>query len=79
MYIGIGPNKGIIVEKDQAFDYAIEHCFEIIPPGIHEFLWEQEFKDFLVEWFYFGNWIEGEWEDGADQDYGVCNYERGTT
>lgn len=58
MYLGIGPNEGIIVEKEQAFDYAIEHCFLIIPPGIHTFSWEQEFKEFLEEWFYSRNWIK---------------------
>ena len=55
MYLGIGPNEGVIIEKEQAFDYAIEHCFLIVPPGIHTFSWEQEFKEFLEEWFYSGH------------------------
>ena len=60
MYIGIGPEAGKIVEKDEAFDYAFERCTN----GTLEE--QKEFREMLEEWFYSGNWIEGEYEDGPD-------------
>lgn len=60
MYIGIGPEAGKIVEEDEAFDYAFERCTK----GTLED--QKEFREMLVKWFYSGNWIEGEYEDGTD-------------
>lgn len=53
-YLGIGPEKGTIVEEDQAFDYALERCLK----GTLED--QQEFRKELVEWFYSGSWIKEE-------------------
>ena len=53
-YIGIGPEKGTVVEDAQAFEYALERC----TAGTLE---EQAaFKEELVEWYYSGNWIKEE-------------------
>lgn len=51
---------GIFVPEEDAFSYALEHCMEIVPPGIHEIKWLQEFRRMLEEWFYSGNWV---WEE----------------
>lgn len=53
-FIGIGPERGTVVEKEYAFEYALWRC-------LHGCLEEQEeFKEMLVEWYYSGNWIEEE-------------------
>lgn len=52
MYRGIGPEAGILVEEDQAYEYALERCMSGTPED------KEEFKEMLVEWFYSGNWIE---------------------
>lgn len=44
--------EGLIVEEEQAFDYALERCLS----GTQED--RKEFREMLVEWFYSGNWIE---------------------
>ncbi len=52
IYTGIGPEKDIVVEEDQAYRYALERC-------LHGSLQDQqEFKEMLVEWFYSGNWVK---------------------
>lgn len=57
VYVGIGPETGIIVEEEEAYDYALER-------GLHRTLQDQqEFKESLVEWFYSGNWLKEEMED----------------
>lgn len=53
-YLGIGPEKGTIVEEDQAFEYALERCLNGTPED------QQEFRRELVEWFYSGSWIKQE-------------------
>ena len=45
-YIGIGKNKGIRIDSETAFDYALER----ITNGTTEE--KQEFTD----WFYSGDW-----------------------
>lgn len=60
-----GPGRremvtGIFVLEEDAFDYALEHCFEMVPAGVGLLKWTQEFKEMLVEWFYSGNWIKEE-------------------
>lgn len=49
---------GVFVSEEDAFDYAIEQCLEVIPEGIHNLKWIEEFKESMVEWFYSGNWIK---------------------
>ena len=51
-YLGIGPEKGTIVEEDLAFDYALERCLKGTPQD------QQEFRMDLVAWFYSGSWIK---------------------
>lgn len=48
--------KGIFVDEEDAFDYALEQCLEDVPAGIRELKWTQEFRKSLVEWFYSGEW-----------------------
>lgn len=48
-YIGILSNNGKVVEKEDAFEYALE---QIKNSEIEK----QEF----IEWFYSGNWIDDE-------------------
>ena len=55
MYIGIGPEDGIMITEEQAFDYALERSLHGTPQD------QQDFKELLLEWFYSGNWIK---EDG---------------
>ena len=57
-YIGIGPEKGTVVEDAQAFEYALERC---MAGALEE---QAEFKEMLVEWYYSGNWIKG--DEGND-------------
>lgn len=49
---------GIFVPKENAFDYALERCFEVVPNFVHRLKWTQEFRDMLVEWFYSRNWVK---------------------
>lgn len=48
---------GIFVSDENAFDYALERCFEIVPNFVHRLKWTDEFKEMLVGWFYSGNWV----------------------
>lgn len=57
-YIGIGPEQGILVETDAAYDYAMNRCLYGTKEEQEEF--KEEFKDMLVEWFYSGNWLPAE-------------------
>jgi len=45
-YIGIGKNKGIRIDSETAFDYALER----VKNGT-----DYEKQEF-VEWFYSGDW-----------------------
>ena len=53
---GILANDGKFVDAEDGFDYAAKAV------GIKEFDHKapeaEEFKEFLVEWFFSGNWIE---------------------
>lgn len=49
---------GVFVSDEDAFDYALEKCFEVVPNFVHRLKWTQEFKDMLVDWFYSDNWIK---------------------
>lgn len=48
-YEGIQTNKGIIVEEEDAFDYALEQITN-----------DEDEKKAFIEWFFSGNWIERE-------------------
>lgn len=51
-YIGIGPEKGQVVDEIQAYSYALDRC-------LHGTVKEQiEFRAMLVEWYYSGNWVK---------------------
>lgn len=49
---------GVFVPDEDAFNYALERCTEIVPPGIRSIKWTQEFRKMLVEWFFSGDWIK---------------------
>lgn len=53
-YRGIGPDEGIFVPEEKAYEYALERCIS----GTRED--QEEFRRMLVEWFYSGNWVEDE-------------------
>lgn len=53
-YLGIGPEEGIFVPENIAFEYALERCME----GTAED--KKEFREMLVEWLYSGNWVKEE-------------------
>lgn len=55
-YEGIGPEKGIIVQEEDAFDYALDRCINGSEKDKHEF--KEEFKEALPDWFFSGNFIE---------------------
>lgn len=49
--------KDFVADED-AFDYAIERCVEVVPEGFWKIKWTEEFKETIVEWFYSNNWIK---------------------
>lgn len=51
---------GTFVPEKSAFDYAIDHCTNFVPSEFHKIEWTQEFKEMLVEWFYYGDWVKEE-------------------
>lgn len=53
MYVGICENRGKTVSDTHALGYAVNQIMTD----------EKEQKEFL-EWFYSGNWIKEECEDG---------------
>lgn len=58
-YLGIGPEEGIFIPEETAFQYALERC-------LHGSMEEQkEFREMLEEWYYSGNWIKED-QDGTD-------------
>lgn len=54
MYVGVGPEQGKVIEKEQAYQYALERCLHGTPED------QQEFREMLVDWFYSGNFIKEE-------------------
>lgn len=50
-------HRDIFVADEDAFDYAIEECVEVMVEGLREIEWTQEFRKMLVEWFYSDVWI----------------------
>lgn len=55
LYIGIGAkNHGIIVEEDEALEYALLHCgLEIADNNAPD---AEEFREMLKEWYFSGEW-----------------------
>lgn len=51
-------DSDIFIPEEKAFDYALEQCMEFVSGDIGKIKRKQEFKEFLVEWFYSGNWIK---------------------
>lgn len=49
---------GTFVSDEDAFDYALENCFETVPAGVRLLKWTREFREMLVGWFYSGNWVK---------------------
>lgn len=49
-YIGIGPERGKIVDSENAYDYAKAHLDDM----------SQEDKDTFIAFFFSGNWLEEE-------------------
>lgn len=53
-YRGIGPEKGKRVSSEDALAYAMSHCgimpFDTNMPEYNEFC------EFLVDWYFSGNW-----------------------
>ena len=45
---------GVFVPVKDAYDYALEHCLY----GSEQE--QRDFKEFLIEWFFSGNWIKEE-------------------
>ena len=61
-YIGVGPEKGTVVDETAAFAYALERC---LGGTLEE---QADFKEMLVGWYYSnGDWIKEE-SDGTDQN-----------
>lgn len=50
-WIGIGADRGTIVDDENAYDYALERSLHGSPED------QNEFREMLVEWFYSGNWV----------------------
>lgn len=55
-YVEIGTN--VFVPEEDAFDFAIDRCVDIVPDGFRGVKWTEEFRKMLVDWFYSGNWIK---------------------
>ncbi len=55
---------GMFVPEEDAFNYALERCFEFVPNFVHRLKWTDEFKEMLVKWFYSGNWVHENQEEG---------------
>lgn len=53
-YIGFHEYKGVVVPEDEAFEYAKNHLDELS---------ENDKKGF-VEWFFSGNFVRKEIENG---------------
>lgn len=50
MYKGIGPERGITVPEEEAYEYALDRCLNGGDLN--------EFKEMLVEWYFSGNWVK---------------------
>lgn len=65
MYIGWNENQNIVVQDEDALQYAMERCGVIRPLSVGETPDTKEFDEMLVEWFYSGNWIHEESGESA--------------
>lgn len=53
-YLGIGPEEGIFIRAEDAYQYALDRC---LGGSLTD---QAEFKEMLEEWFFSGNWIKSE-------------------
>lgn len=49
VYKGIGPERGKVVHKDDAFDVALEEVAS-----------NREIRQEFIDWFFSGNWVKTE-------------------
>lgn len=54
VYIGIGPEEGMVVEESEAFEYALRESL------FGDRKTKEDFRSMLVEWFYSGNFVKEE-------------------
>lgn len=54
MYTGICKNHGLTVKKEDALDYALQHCGIRVVCQTEE---TPEFLEMLVDWYFSGNWV----------------------
>ncbi len=65
-YRGVGPERGKYIEAEDALDYAMERC-GIRPSAAPADMQDRdEFNRMLVEWYFSGNWLPMEQEDGQE-------------
>ena len=48
-YRGIGPEEGVFVKEEDAYQYALARC--LYGPE------KEEFREMLVHWFFSGNFV----------------------
>lgn len=48
--------SGTFIPEEDAFEYAMEHCATVVPPGFYEIEWAKEFREMVVEWYFSGGW-----------------------
>jgi hypothetical protein len=64
-YKGIGPERGKTVSADDALPYAMLRCGITFVYSENIGDCRQEFMKMLVDWFYSGNWLPDELENGG--------------
>ena len=61
-YVGLGTNKGVVVDYSDAMEYVLEHCGLTVHCPTEE---TKDALDALKFWYFSGNWAE-EPEDGEE-------------
>lgn len=56
-YVGLGAEMGVVVEEEDAYNYALKRCLFGTRTE------RREFEEELVEWFYSGSFIKEEDND----------------
>ncbi|MCI2161580.1 MAG: hypothetical protein LKK39_06650 [Oscillospiraceae bacterium] len=64
-YKGIGPEKGKAVSASDALPYAMLRCGIAFDCSENTGDCRQEFTKMLVDWFYSGNWLPDQLENGG--------------
>lgn len=65
MYVGWNENQNIVVQDEDALQYAMERCGIMRPRSVGETPETKEFDAMLVEWFYSGDWMYEKSEESA--------------